>query len=89
MCEVLDDFLTYEWAGGGETRSGDFQIANFEPNGGSKAADVSRACMVSGAGLTARGRSEDPAANSNPAKAGHSGRKVSIRAPRSSALQPA
>jgi hypothetical protein len=36
MCQVLDDFLTYEWAGGGQTRSGNFQIADFNPNGGWK-----------------------------------------------------
>ena len=47
MCQVLDVFLTSEWTGGGETRSGDFQIADFKPNGGWKAAAVSRACTVS------------------------------------------
>jgi hypothetical protein len=47
MCQVLDDSLTYEWAGGGQTRSGDFQIADFKPNGGWKAAAVSRACTLS------------------------------------------
>src|SRR5213595_3598651 len=40
-------FSLTEWTGGGETRSGDFQIADFKPNGGWKAAVVSRACTVS------------------------------------------
>src|SRR5205823_12076777 len=40
-------FSLTEWTGGGETRSGDFQIADFKPNGGWKAAAVSRACTVS------------------------------------------